>query len=51
MPGLGQLVVQAASAHDIALVQGVALVFTIVIMLANLLIELAYAAVNPKVRA
>jgi peptide/nickel transport system permease protein len=50
MPGLGQLVVQAASAHDIALVQGVALVFTIVIMLANLLIELAYAAVNPKVR-
>jgi peptide/nickel transport system permease protein len=50
MPGLGQLVVQAASAHDIALVQGVALVFTIVIMLANLLIELAYAAVNPRVR-
>jgi peptide/nickel transport system permease protein len=50
LPGLGQLVVQAASAHDIALVQGVALVFTIVIMLANLLIELVYAAINPKVR-
>lgn len=51
MPGLGSLAVTAASAHDIPTVLGVALVFTVIVMLVNLLLEMAYATLNPKVRA
>lgn len=48
MPGLGGLAVTATSAHDIPTVQGVALVFTVIVMAVNLLIEMVYAMVNPK---
>ncbi|MGW2288792.1 ABC transporter permease [Streptomyces phaeochromogenes] len=50
MPGLGGLAVTAAQTQDIPMVQGVALVFTIAVMLINLLIEVVYTMLNPKVR-
>lgn len=50
LPGLGSLAVSAASTHDIPVIQGVAIVFTVLVVLVNLLIELGYAALNPKVR-
>lgn len=50
LPGLGSLIVTAAQDHDLPVVQGVALTFTIIVVVINLCIDLAYAWLNPKVR-
>jgi peptide/nickel transport system permease protein len=50
LPGLGSAVVSATAAHDLPLIEGVAVYFTIAVVLVNLLVELGYAALNPKVR-
>ncbi|MDR1824668.1 MAG: ABC transporter permease [Bifidobacteriaceae bacterium] len=50
MPGLGGLAVSAAAGQDITTMQGVAVVFTVFVIVVNLVIEVLYALVNPKVR-
>ena len=50
LPGIGQLLVQSATAKDLPMVQGVALVVAVVIVLANLLADLVYVAVDPRIR-
>jgi peptide/nickel transport system permease protein len=50
MPGLGGLAVQATANHDLPLIQGVAVYFTVIVILVNLLVDLAYAALDPRVR-
>lgn len=50
LPGLGQLAVQATSTGDIPVVMGVVIVSAIIVVIVNLLIDLAQAALNPKVR-
>ena len=50
LPGMGQLSVQATSSGDIPVVMGVVIVFAIIVVVVNLLIDLAQAALNPKVR-
>lgn len=50
MPGLGGLAVQATTQHDIRMVQGVVIVFTLVVVTVNLLVDLTYGWLNPKVR-
>jgi peptide/nickel transport system permease protein len=50
LPGLGSLAVNAASTHDIPVIQGVAIVFTLLVVVVNLLLEIGYAALNPKAR-
>jgi peptide/nickel transport system permease protein len=50
MPGLGGLAVQATTRHDIRMVQGVVLVFTLIVVTVNLVVDLAYGWLNPKVR-
>jgi peptide/nickel transport system permease protein len=50
LPGLGSLVVSAATGHDLPVVQGVAIYFTGLVVVINLTIDLAYTALNPKVR-
>jgi peptide/nickel transport system permease protein len=51
LPGLGSAVVTATSAHDIPVIAGVAVYFTVAVVVVNLMVELGYAALNPKVRA
>ena len=51
LPGLGQLAVTASSNHDLTVIEGVAFYFTIVVVLANLLVDVSYWLLNPKVRA
>jgi peptide/nickel transport system permease protein len=51
MPGMGSLVVSSALAHDIPTVQAIAVVFTVVVILVNLSVDLAYGLLNPRVRA
>ncbi|MFD4252436.1 ABC transporter permease [Amycolatopsis thermoflava] len=50
MPGLGGLAVQATTQHDLPMIQGVAVTFTIVVVIVNLLVDLLYGWLNPKVR-
>lgn len=49
-PGLGQLTVSAISQRDFPLVQGVALSFAVLVGLINLLTDLAYAYIDPRIR-
>ncbi|RXZ88198.1 ABC transporter permease [Agromyces atrinae] len=50
LPGIGQLAVQATSSGDIPIVMGVVIATAIIVVIVNLLIDLAQAALNPKVR-
>jgi ABC-type antimicrobial peptide transport system permease subunit len=50
IPGFGKLIVDAVFNRDYAVVQGVVLVTASAYMLLNLLADLAYFAVNPRLR-
>jgi peptide/nickel transport system permease protein len=50
LPGLGGLAVTSTSQHDVSVIEGIALYFTIIVVLANLLIDVLYGLLNPKVR-
>jgi peptide/nickel transport system permease protein len=50
LPGVGQLTVQATTLGDIPVVMGVVMSTAIIVVIVNLLIDLAQAALNPKVR-
>jgi peptide/nickel transport system permease protein len=50
LPGIGRLLVQSATAKDIPTIQGIAILVAAVIMLANFLADLAYIAVDPRIR-
>ena len=50
IPGLGRLIYQSIGTHDLPVIQGVTLVVAFTFVLMNLLVDLAYAVVNPKVR-
>jgi peptide/nickel transport system permease protein len=50
LPGLGSLAVSAAQTNDIALLQGATLYFTLITIAINLLVDLSYGWLNPKVR-
>ncbi|HAS31251.1 MAG TPA: ABC transporter permease, partial [Microbacterium sp.] len=50
LPGIGQLTVSATSSGDIPVVMGVVVATAVIVVVVNLLIDLAQAALNPKVR-
>jgi peptide/nickel transport system permease protein len=50
IPGVGQLMINSIFQRDFPVVQGVTLVFAIMVILTNLLADLAYAALDPRVR-
>ncbi|MGQ0568877.1 MAG: ABC transporter permease [Armatimonadota bacterium] len=49
-PGLGKLVVDAIYARDYPMVQGAIMVFAFGILMVNLLVDLSYAVVDPRIR-
>ena len=49
-PGIGRLAVQALQNRDFPLVQAVVLLAASVFVVVNLLVDIAYAALNPRVR-
>ena len=51
IPGFGKLIVDAVFNRDYAVVQGVVLVTATAYMLLNLLADVAYIAVNPRLRS
>ena len=50
LPGLGRVVLDAILQRDYALVQGVVLFIAFNFLLANLLVDLIYAALDPRIR-
>ena len=50
VPGLGQLLVDSIFTRDFPVIQGLTLVFGLIVVLLNLVSDLAYAAIDPRVR-
>jgi oligopeptide transport system permease protein len=50
LPGLGKLIVNGAGNRDYTLVLGLVVLITVLAVLLNLLVDLAYAALDPKIR-
>jgi peptide/nickel transport system permease protein len=50
LPGLGSMAVTATSQHDIPVIEGIALYFTVLVVIVNVLLDVVYGMLNPKVR-
>jgi peptide/nickel transport system permease protein len=50
MPGLGTQAVEATTQHNLPVIQGVVVYFTLLVVAVNLLTDLCYAALDPRVR-
>jgi len=50
LPGLGRLTVDAVLARDYPVIQGIILVFSGVYVLVNLVVDLAYVLLDPRIR-
>jgi oligopeptide transport system permease protein len=50
LPGLGRLIVNGAANRDYTLVLGLVVLVTVLSVLLNLLVDLAYALLDPKIR-
>lgn len=51
IPGLGQLAIRAVLERDIPMIQGIVVATTVTVLFVNLLVDLTYGWLNPKVRA
>ena len=49
-PGLGQLAIQALRAADYPLLQGVVIIFSLMYMTSALLVDVAYAYIDPRIK-
>jgi ABC-type dipeptide/oligopeptide/nickel transport system permease component len=49
-PGVGRLMVTAVSGRDFPVVQGITLMVAVVVLVINLLVDIAYAYVDPRIR-
>jgi len=49
-PGMGRLFVSAVGQRDIPVVQGTLLVFALTFVLVNLLVDITYAFIDPRIR-
>jgi peptide/nickel transport system permease protein len=50
IPGMGRLSVDALFSQDYAIVQGVILVIALVVVVANLMVDLSYGWIDPRIR-
>jgi peptide/nickel transport system permease protein len=50
LPGIGTYTLQAIAAKDLPVIQGVVLVTATSFVVVNLLVDLTYGLLNPKVR-
>src|SRR5882757_3121260 len=49
-PGIGQMIVGAAEHRDVPLVSGVVLLVAVIYVVANILVDIAYAIIDPRLR-
>ncbi len=50
VPGMGQLLLQAINTRDAVVVQACVVVFAVVAVVANLIVDLLYAVLDPRIR-
>ena len=50
LPGIGRELLQAISNRNIPVIEGIVLVFAVVVVVANLITDLLYAVLDPRVR-
>jgi peptide/nickel transport system permease protein len=50
IPGLGRLTVDAILRRDYPIIQGIILIFSAIYVLINLLVDLSYAVLDPRIR-
>ena len=50
LPGLGNTVLRAVTTYDLTLLQGVVMFGTLVIVALNLVVDLLYACIDPRIR-
>jgi len=51
LPGVGQLVYDSINNRDLVVIKNVVVLFTILVLVVNLLVDLAYALLDPRPRA
>ena len=50
IPGVGLLLINAINRRDVILVQGIVVTLVTILLLVNLLVDLLYAAIDPRIR-
>jgi peptide/nickel transport system permease protein len=50
LPGLGRIAIEAVNNHDLPIVQGVVVFATVAIIFFNLVVDLLYAWIDPRIR-
>jgi len=50
IPGMGRFFVFAVSNRDYPLVMGITIVYTIILVLANLIVDILYALLDPRIK-
>lgn len=50
LPGIGRLSIEALAARDVPVVQGVVLLAAVIIVLSNLIIDVLYTLLDPRIR-
>ncbi len=51
LPGLGRLIFQSISARDLIVVESVVMLLVFTVIMVNFMVDLAYAAVDPRLRS
>ncbi len=49
-PGIGRLLIQAITERDYGVIQGGVIVFAMVVVLINLVMDLLYIVIDPRIR-
>jgi ABC-type dipeptide/oligopeptide/nickel transport system permease component len=49
-PGIGSLLVDSVSVRDIPVVQGTVIVIVLWFLIINMLVDVAYAAIDPRIK-
>jgi peptide/nickel transport system permease protein len=50
LPGMGRYLIEAVTRRDYAVVQGITLIFAISVVLINLIVDMSYAVLDPRIR-
>lgn len=51
IPGMGALLIRSVLLRDMPMIQGVMIIVVLLILIVNLLVDISYGALNPKVRS
>ena len=50
LPGIGRLAIESVQDYDLPIIVGTTVVFAVIVIIANLIVDLLYGAIDPRVR-